>query len=59
MARSELLIARLPGRTGLYLGFSVGSRWTTLARFQSEEKAEQFKDWARGAGILVNPPEEK
>ncbi len=52
MAEHELLIARLPGRTGLYLGYTRGTEWRTLARFtRGEESAAEFVEWARRAGI--------
>jgi hypothetical protein len=52
VAKHELLIARLPGRTGLYLGFHEGTTWTTVARFtRGEESAKQFVEWAKKAGI--------
>lgn len=52
MAAHELVIARLPGRTGLYLGFQDGGVWRSVARFShGEESAEEFMAWARRSGI--------
>lgn len=60
MPKNEIVIARLPGRTGLYLGFHRGVDFETIARFtRGEESAEKFVDWAKSAGIqYINPKEE-
>lgn len=54
MERHELVIASLPGRTGLYLGFTEGTTWRSVARFtRGKESAKEFMEWARRAGIKV------
>lgn len=57
MAKNELVIATLPGRTGLYLGVQDGSRFTSIARFtRGKESAEIFIDWAVKSGIRYENP---
>lgn len=52
MEGSELVIATLPGRSGLYMGFQEGGTWRSIARFtRGEESAEEFMAWARRSGI--------
>lgn len=59
MAANDLVIARLPGRTGLYLGFYRGASFETIARFtRGQESAEKFVDWAKKAGIRHIEPKE-
>ena len=49
---SELLIATIPGRTGLYLGYQVNGAWRSIARFsRGQESADEFVSWAQKAGI--------
>ena len=51
MAKHELVISKLPGRTGLYLCVQEGVNLTTIARFtKGEESAQIFIDWAVKAG---------
>ena len=48
----EMLISKLPNRSGLYLGYEENGTWHTIARFtRGEESAKRFLDWARKAGI--------
>lgn len=57
---AELIIARLPGRTGLYLGFQEGTAWRSVARFsRGEESAEEFMAWARQSGIRCEDDRKK
>lgn len=50
--RHEILIARLPGRTGLYLGFDTPNGWVSVARFtRGAKSAQEFVAWAQKAGI--------
>lgn len=53
----ELLITRFPGRKGVFLGKQDGSRIRKLARFESEEAAQEFIDWAVAAGAVYRAPE--
>jgi hypothetical protein len=49
---AELIIAKIPGRTGLYLGYVEGTTWVSVARFsRGDESAAQFMAWARQSGI--------
>jgi hypothetical protein len=53
MARRELLIAKLPDRSGLYLGYEdADGVWNSVARFtRGAESAKVLVDWAKQAGI--------
>lgn len=52
MAASELLITKLPGRTGLFLAFHEGVNLKVIARFsRGAESAEEFMAWAQRSGI--------
>lgn len=59
-ARHELVIASIPGRTGLYLGVMRNGAWHSIARFtRGEESAKEFTNWARDAGIRVEDDKEE
>lgn len=52
MARRELLIAKLPDRSGLYLGYEDAAGWHSIARFtRGAESAKELVHWAKQAGI--------
>lgn len=52
MAASELLITKIPGRSGLFLAFKDGADLHTIARFsRGAESAEEFMAWAQRSGI--------
>lgn len=52
MAAHELVIARLPNRSGLYLCTQEGNQVSPIARFtRGEESAKTFVSWAKRAGI--------
>ena len=60
MAAHELVISKLPGRTGLYLCKQEGNRVRPIARFmKGEESAQEFVDWAVQAGATYTPTEGK
>lgn len=49
---SELVIAKLPGRTGTFLCVQEGNAVRPIARFtKGEESAKEFVDWCIMAGI--------
>lgn len=51
MAKDELVISKLPGRTGLYLCVQDPDGVRSIARFTNgEESAKEFVDWAVRAG---------
>ncbi len=51
MAAHELVIAKLPNRSGLYLCTQEGSVIEPIARFtKGEESAREFIEWAQKAG---------
>lgn len=47
MSARELAVSKVPVSTGTFLGLQEGSRFTALARFASEEAAQEFLAWAR------------
>lgn len=50
--RDEMVIARLPDRAGLYLGFDTPDGWVSVARFvRGAKSAQEFVAWAKKAGI--------
>lgn len=53
MARSELVITTLPGRSGMYLAVrDAPSVIRPIARFtRGEESAKEFVEWCVKAGI--------
>lgn len=60
MARSDLVITRLPGRTGMFLAVQEGGVIRTIARFsRGEESAKEFVDWCIKAGINYEDTREK
>lgn len=49
---NELVIGRIPGRSGLYLGTMVSGNWRSIARFtRGDQSAKEFVAWAQRAGI--------
>ena len=59
MAARDLVIARLPGRTGLYLCVQKESGIRPIARFtRGDDSAKEFVDWAVSAGIQYTGKEE-
>lgn len=60
MARDELVISTLPGRTGLYLCKQEGTSVRPIARFtRGEESAQEFVDWAVRAGATYTDMKER
>ena len=50
----ELVIARVPHRSGLYLGVQEGNSFRAIARFmQGERSAREFMDWAIASGVIT------
>jgi hypothetical protein len=60
VAKSELVITKLPGRTGMFLAVQDGTVIRTIARFtRGEESAKEFVDWCVKAGINYENTREK
>lgn len=56
----ELVISKLPNRSGLYLCKQEGGRIRPIARFtRGEESAQEFVDWAVKAGAKYTDPKER
>jgi len=52
MAARELLIAKLPDRSGLYLGYEDADGWHSIARFtEGAKSAKVLVDWAKQVGV--------
>jgi len=59
VARRELLIAKLPDRSGLYLGYEDADGWHSIARFtEGAKSAKVLVDWAKQAGIRYEEGEQ-
>lgn len=60
MAKHELVISKLPNRSGLYLCKQEGTTVRPIARFtRGEESAKEFVDWAVQAGATYTPTDGK
>jgi hypothetical protein len=53
----DLVVTKLPGRSGLYLAIQNGATIETIARFtKGAESATKFVDWCVQAGIKYEKP---